>query len=239
MKSPANNCPKCKNGYKEMTNRLNEKIKQILALAGESNKHEPLKNAMIQLQVLLDWSDAKDTLLPDMHLYRTMIKVIDNYLIKLNSDDDFVNELLVIINDMSSEQVECLAEIQLSIHNRAAAVKPTPREQFEYDLKRINKKVNLDRSQDGGYCNQYIEMAWSLQRNIYFRITGNLAARRKVHGPYYVARRDENSRLNFSEIPTPHKSYGRAEAEAKRLANKTKFNFTVLNEVGTYGPDTE
>lgn len=226
-----------------MTNKPNEKIKRIVDLIGENEVHFPLRAALIKIQLIFDLIAAEGSLLestfnpvsPEIQILR----VVENYLLKYKPNNAVVDELQAILNDMTLEQIEQLKTVQLFSGNHRLAGKLTPVEQFEYDVKRINRNVNFERSADGGYKNQYLEIAWSLYRKQYFRNTGNLAARRKVHGPYYVARRDENNRLNFSEIPTPHKSYGRAEAEAKRLANKTKFNFTVLNEVGTYGPDTE
>lgn len=226
-----------------MTNKPNEKIKRIVDLIGDSEVHLPLRVALSKLQIILDMVNDEESLLqsifnpvsPEIQILR----VVENYLLKYKPNNPFVDELQAILNNMTLEQIEQLKTVQMFSGKHRLAGKLTPVEQFEYDVKRINRNVNFERSADGGYKNQYLEIAWSLYRKQYFRITGNLAARRKVHGPYYVARRDENNRLNFSEIPTPHKSYDRAEAEAKRLANKTKFNFTVLNEVGTYGPDTE
>lgn len=226
-----------------MTNKPNEKIKRIVDLIGDSEEHLPLRAALIKLQLIFDLIAAEESLLESVFENNSaeiqIRRVLDNYLLKYKPDDAFVDKISAIINNMTLEQIEQLKTAQMFSGNHRLAGKLTPVEQFEYDVKRINRNVNFERSADGGYKNQYLEIAWSLYRKQYFRITGNLAARRKVHGPYYVARRDENNRLNFSEIPTPHKSYDRAEAEAKRLANKTKFNFTVLNEVGTYGPDTE
>lgn len=226
-----------------MNNKPNEKIKRIINLIGDEEAHFPLRVALSKLQIILDMVNDEGSLLESIFECVSaeiqIRRVLDNYLLRHNPDEGFVDKLLVIVNDMSEEQVEQLRSSEVSATNHRPAYKWTPDDQFEYDVKRINKKINLSKDSNGGYVNEYVRLAWHLRRKQYFRITGNLAARRKVHGPYYVARRDENSRLNFSEIPTPHKSYDRAEAEAKRLANKTKFNFTVLNEVGTYGPDTE
>lgn len=206
-----------------MIKTINKTITQIIELVGDDKKHFPLKAAMLQLQVVLHLSNEEESLLPRVTPVKSITIVIENYVFKYNPDDEFVNKLHAITSHLTIEEVE---QFKSSTQRT--------REQFEKDVKRINRKISTDRSADGGYCNQYVEMAWGLQKKQYFRITNQALSRARLRAPYYVAKQDENGNLVFSEKPFAHKNFKSACKEAKRLCNKTGLHFTVLSTVYSF-----
>lgn len=142
--------------------------------------------------------------------------------------------------DFNDEKVALTSVNEPNVTQRPLKLKQAVREDFEQAFKKINPKIRLERAEDGGYVENYVELCWAAYRksfNMAQAIHRNELLNKglEIGKSFLVAGFGDNDhikKLKVSRYPRFHNKLDKAESEAQRLANTYGGKFVVYAKIG-------